>query len=145
MSEPVLRVSRFVDLTPQELYGLLQLRVDVFVVEQDCPYPELDGRDTEPDAEQLWLEVDGQVAATLRILSGPGCRRVGRVATARPHRGQGYAARLVRAALARTGDEPVEIGAQAHLEQWYEQFGFVRSGPDYLEDGIRHLPMRRDS
>jgi ElaA protein len=144
MEEPVVHVSRFEDLTPRRLYDLLRLRVDVFVVEQDCPYPELDGRDTEPDAEQLWVEVDGEVAATVRVLSGEGCRQIGRVATSRAHRGKGYAARLMREAIDRIGELPVEIGAQAYLEEWYGRFGFVRSGEDYLEDGILHLPMRRE-
>ncbi|MCE0487443.1 GNAT family N-acetyltransferase [Ornithinimicrobium sediminis] len=144
MDEPVVHASRFEDLTPRQLYDLLRLRVDVFVVEQDCPYPELDGRDTEPDAEQLWVDVDGEVAATVRVLSGEGCRQIGRVATARAHRGKGYAARLMREAIDRIGEQPVEIGAQAYLEEWYGRFGFVRSGEDYLEDGILHLPMRRE-
>lgn len=144
MPFPVIRAHRLAELTPEQLYALLRLRVDVFVVEQDCPYPELDGRDLEASAEQLWLEVDGDVVATVRILDGPGCRQIGRVATARGHRGQGYAARLVEHAIVRIGPHPIEIGAQAHLEQWYGRFGFVRTGPDYLEDGIRHLPMRRE-
>jgi ElaA protein len=144
MTGPVVGVSRFDDLTPRRLYDLLRLRVDVFVVEQDCPYPELDGRDTEPETEHLWVEVDGEVAATVRVLAGDGCRHIGRVATAQPHRGQGYAARLIQEAIRRIGDQPIEIGAQAYLEPWYERFGFVRSGEDYLEDGILHLPMRRD-
>ncbi len=144
MSDPVVGVSLFDDLTPRRLYDLLRLRVDVFVVEQDCPYPELDGRDTEPETEHLWVDVDGDVAATVRVLAGDGCRHIGRVATAQAHRGRGYAARLMQEAIRRIGDEPVEIGAQAYLEAWYGRFGFVRSGEDYLEDGILHLPMRRE-
>lgn len=143
MGEPTLRVARFADLSPAELYGILRLRVDVFVVEQDCPYPELDGRDTEPATEHLWIEVDGEPAATLRILAGTDGMVIGRVATAVGHRGRGYAARLMAAALDRVGDRQVRLGAQAYLEQWYAGFGFVRCGPNYLEDGIEHLPMLR--
>lgn len=143
MSQPSLRVARFAELTPAQLYGLLRLRVDVFVVEQECPYPELDGRDTEPTTEHLWIEVDGEPVATVRVLEGDGHAVIGRVATAREHRGHGYAAQLLEEAIRRIGDREIRIGAQAYLERWYERFGFVRSGPDYLEDGIPHLPMVR--
>lgn len=144
VSDAEILVRRFADLTPRQLYELLRVRVDVFVVEQDCPYPELDGRDLEPATEHLWVEVDGEVAATLRVLTEADGRRIGRVATAQGHRGGGYAGRLVAQAIARIGEHPIEIGAQAHLESWYRRFGFARSGPDYLEDGIWHLPMRRE-
>lgn len=137
-------VSRLSDLTAERLYDLLRLRVDVFVVEQQCPYPELDGRDSEPETEHLWVEVDEQVVATARALRGSPAWHIGRVATAQGHRGRGYAAAVVQAAIDRIGDHPIQIGAQAHLQGWYERFGFVRDGPDYLEDGIPHLPMRRD-
>lgn len=139
-----LHAARFAELDPRTLHDLLRLRVDVFVVEQECPYPEIDGRDTEPSTEHLWMEVDGEVAATVRTLvDADGTRRLGRVATHRDHRGHGYAAALVRAGLERLGEGPVQIGAQAYLEGWYARLGFVRSGPDYLEDGIPHLPMTR--
>lgn len=139
-----LRAARFADLDARTLHDLLRLRVDVFVVEQECPYPEIDGRDVEPTTEHLWLDVDGQVAATVRTLvDADGTRRLGRVATHADHRGHGYAAALVQEGLRRLGDGPVHIGAQAHLEDWYARLGFVRSGPDYLEDGIPHLPMVR--
>ena len=141
-----MRSARLRDLDPLTLYALLRLRTDVFVVEQECPYPELDGRDAEPGTLHLWVEVDGEPVATLRVLEEDGepAYRIGRVATHRAHRGKGYAAALVEEALARAGEAPVELDAQAYLEQWYARFGFRRTGPDFLEDGIAHLPMRRD-
>lgn len=142
---PDVRAARLRDLDPLTLYALLRLRTDVFVVEQQCAYPELDGRDADLGTEHLWLEADGAPVATLRILRGDGAAyRVGRVATHRDHRGRGYASRLVTEALRRTGDEVVEIEAQTYLQEWYERFGFRRTGPDFLEDGIPHLPMRRE-
>ena len=68
-----LRRAPFADLTPYEVYGLCRLRVDVFVVEQECPYPELDGRDTEATTQHLWFEADdGGILATIRVLDdGP--------------------------------------------------------------------------
>ena len=142
--EPRLRRAAFADLTPFEVYRLCRLRVDVFVVEQECPYPELDGRDLEPATEHLWFEEDGEVLATIRVLDDGPTRAIGRVATASSARGRGLAARLIETALESYGDGPLTLGAQAHLEGWYERFGFRRSGPGYDEDGIPHVPMRRE-
>ncbi|WP_369140156.1 GNAT family N-acetyltransferase [Modestobacter versicolor] len=140
---PRLREALFADLTPAELYGILRLRVDVFVVEQECPYPELDGRDAEPGTVHLWHEADdGQVLATIRVLENGEDRAIGRVATAVTARGQGLSAQLVARGIELCAGRTIDIGAQAYLEGWYERFGFRRSGPDYVEDGIPHLPMR---
>jgi ElaA protein len=144
VSEPRLRRARFAELTPFEVYALCRLRVDVFVVEQECPYPELDGRDVEPATVHLWFDVDGEVAATIRLLDNGDTRAIGRVATAPGFRGIGLAARLMEQGIALAGDVPVTLGAQAHLEGWYERFGFRRSGDGYVEDGIPHVPMRRE-
>ena len=143
-SEPVLRRARFAELSPFELYGLCRLRVDVFVVEQECPYPELDGRDTEPGTVHLWFEEDGAGVATIRVLDEGAGRAIGRVATAASARGRGLSARLMAEGIALCGDVPITLGAQSHLESWYERFGFRRSGPGYVEDGIPHVPMRRE-
>ena len=142
--EPVLRRARFAELGPFELYGLCRLRVDVFVVEQQCPYPELDGRDAEPGTVHLWFEEDGVVLATIRVLDDGETAAIGRVATAESARGRGLAARLIAEGIALCAGRPVTLGAQAHLEGWYERFGFRRSGPGYVEDGIPHVPMRRE-
>jgi ElaA protein len=131
------------DLEPRTLYEILALRSDVFVVEQDCPYLDPDGRDLEPGARQLWIEHDGAVVATLRLLeTAAGAARIGRVATARNARGQGLAKQLMGRALQLCRGRDVVLNAQSYLEQWYVDLGFVRDGDDYLEDGIPHLPMR---
>ena len=140
---PQFRQARSAELTPAELYALLRLRVDVFVVEQNCPYPELDGRDLEPGTVHLWYAADdGSALATIRVLENGEDRAIGRVATAVSARGRGLSAALVRRGIELCEDRTIDIGAQAYLEGWYERFGFVRSGPDYVEDGIPHLPMR---
>jgi len=132
------------DVPPRTLHDLLRLRVDVFVVEQECAYPEIDGRDGEPGALLLWAQDDrGRVAATLRLLREPDGRRIGRVATAVEFRGAGLAARLMRRALELAGDVPVVLDAQAHLRAWYARFGFAVAGEPFTEDGIPHVPMRR--
>jgi ElaA protein len=125
------------------LHDILKLRADVFVVEQDCVYRDLDGRDTEAGALHYWAEVDGTVAACLRRLDEPdGVVRVGRIATRVDHRGQGLAAALITAALEGV-DGPAVLDAQVQLEEWYGRLGFVRAGPTFVEDGIPHVPMVR--
>ena len=137
------RDATFGELDPGTLYRILALRAAVFVVEQDCAYLDPDGRDLEPDARQLWIERDGELVATLRLLRDPdGSARIGRVATALSARGAGLAEALMRHALSLVPDGDVVLGAQRYLAEWYARFGFVRDGPDYLEDGIPHLPMR---
>lgn len=131
------------ELTPQLLHDLLRLRVDVFVVEQDCAYPELDGRDVEPSARHLWVEDgDGTVVAVARLLDDGGERRIGRIATHPDHRGAGHARRLVEAAMS-AAPGPWVLDAQAHLAGWYGRLGFVAEGEEFLEDGIPHVTMRR--
>ncbi len=118
--------------------------MDVFVVEQECPYPELDGRDLEEGTTHLWIAVGDQIASTIRLLTDPGLHRIGRVVTHAGHRGQGHAARLMEAAIERC-DSPIELDAQSYLRDWYRRFGFEQNGKEFIEDGIPHIPMRRDS
>jgi ElaA protein len=144
VNEPV--VAAFADLDGATLYTLLRLRCDVFVVEQACAYPELDGRDTEPAARHLWLTDDdgADPVAYLRVLADPdGSARIGRVCVARKARGAGAAGRLMAAALALTGGRRCVLDAQSHLTAFYARFGFSPTGPEYLEDGIPHVPMAR--
>lgn len=139
-----LRVAAFAELDAATLYALLRLRVDVFVVEQRCPYPELDGHDLEPSARHLWLERDGAPIAYLRLLTDlDGTARIGRVAVSPDARGAGLAGQLLSAALARVGDRECVLDAQAHLVDLYARFGFTPTGPEFREDGIPHVPMRR--
>ena len=134
------------ELDAATLYDLLRLRVDVFVVEQACPYPDLDGRDLAADTRHFWLEsAGGQVISTLRLLGDtPPLFRIGRVCTKAEERGHGHTRRLLQAALADVGNRPCELNAQSYLADMYAQHGFVVDGPEFLEDGIPHLPMRRE-
>jgi len=136
------------DLDARTLYELLRLRVEVFVVEQACPYPELDGRDLEDRARHYWLAGEGRptpVLGCLRLLKeSDGAYRIGRVAVARPARGRGFGRQLLEAVLGEVGDGPCVLDAQEHLAEFYRGYGFVASGPSYDWDGVAHLPMRRD-
>ena len=136
--------ATFAQLDTTTLYALLRLRTNVFVVEQQCPYPELDGRDTEAATRHLWLGDEAGPTAYLRVLLEPdGGRRLGRVCTRADARNQGLAATLIVAALRITAGATVTLDAQSHLAQWYQRFGFEQSDEPFVEDGIPHVPMRR--
>jgi len=144
MPELQLHAGRPSTLDAVTLYRILRLRVDVFVVEQRCPYPELDGRDLDPEAEWLWASEDDRVLGTLRMLREPdGVVRIGRVATDRAARARGIAGQLMEFALQRVGEAEIVLDSQSPLEGWYQRFGLVRCGEEYVEDGIPHVPMRR--
>jgi ElaA protein len=135
--------SAFADLDVTTLYAILKLRSDVFVVEQKCVYPDLDGRDTEPGTRHVWFSRDGAVQAYLRVLDDGARQRIGRVVTAPAARGTGLAGRLVTEALRIIGDRPSVLDAQAHLAGFYAKFGFEPTGPEFVEDGIPHIPMAK--
>ncbi|MGC5017650.1 GNAT family N-acetyltransferase [Micromonospora sp. DT47] len=140
------RVASFADLDARTFHDLLKLRIDVFVVEQHCPYPELDGRDVEPGTRHLWLEHDDAPVAYLRILADPGgVARIGRVVVAPAARGGGHAGRLMSEALRQVGGRPCVLEAQSYLVDFYARHGFTVTGPEYVEDDIPHMPMRRDT
>lgn len=131
------------DIPADVLYRVLQLRSQVFVVEQDCVFLEPDGRDLEPACRQLWIsDDDGRVLAAARVIDEGDVRRIGRIVTAREARGQGLAARLIEHFLA-TCPGPWVLDAQSHLADWYRRLGFEVDGAEYLEDGIPHVAMRK--
>jgi ElaA protein len=138
------RVAGLGGIDARTAYRLWQLRVDVFVLEQQCAYRELDGRDLEPATRHVWVEEAGVPVAYLRVLTEPdGSRRIGRVCVAAEARGRGLADALLRRALAEVGERRCVLDAQAHLEAWYARRGFAVTGPEFLDDGIPHVPMRR--
>lgn len=133
------------DLDVATLYKILALRVDVFVVEQACPYRELDGRDLEPTTRQMWATEGDDVVATLRLLEedGPIRYRIGRVCTRRDQRGKGLTDRLMRLALAEVGRAACVVESQSYLVGMYTKLGFIAQGAEYLVDGIPHIEMVR--
>lgn len=135
------RSARFAELTTSQLYEILRLRSEVFVVEQDCVYLDLDGRDTESTTTHWWIEdAAGHVIATARLLRTHPGSRIGRVVVDATQRKNGVGSRIVEQAL-RVAPRPTRADAQAHLEDWYARFGFVREGDEFVEDGIPHVPM----
>jgi ElaA protein len=137
-------VLGFDDLDPATAYAVWRLRQDVFVVEQACPYPDLDGRDGEAGTRHVLLTgEDGALVGYARVLDDGNVWRIGRVVLAREARGVGLADPLMQAALAACPDRDIVLDAQSPLVSWYSTLGFEVTGPEFLEDGIPHVPMRR--
>ncbi|MGZ4436463.1 MAG: GNAT family N-acetyltransferase [Nocardioides sp.] len=137
------RVAGFEELDARTAYLLWQLRESVFVVEQACPYPELDGRDLEPGTRHVWVELAGSPVAYLRVLDDGDAARIGRVLVAPEHRGRRLAEVLMARAHEVVGDRTARLDAQSYLEGWYARFGYARDGDEFVEDGIPHVPMVR--
>ena len=138
-----MQVSAFADLDLATSYGLWQLRSEVFVVEQQCAYLDLDGRDTESATRHLWVEEAGVPIAYLRVLDDGDAVRVGRVVVGGSSRGRGLGELLMARAHRLTAGRPVVLDAQSYLADWYARLGYRVTGPEFLDDGIPHLPMLR--
>ncbi len=147
MNAPVpdpVRTACWDDLDARTLHDLVRLRIDVFVVEQSCPYPELDGRDIEPGTEHWWLaDADGPSVCCRVLTEADGVHRVGRVATRQDARGQGLAGRLLQAVVDRHASADLVLDSQTHVQSFYTARGFTVDGEEFVEDGIAHVPMRR--
>jgi ElaA protein len=142
----MLHIATSDELDTVTLYALLRLRSDVFVVEQACAYPDLDGRDLEPGTRHLWLtgaDAGAPPLAYLRILFDGDIARIGRVCVAAHARRAGHAGTLLAAALDVIDDRDAVLDAQTYAIGVYERAGFVVDGPEFLDDGIPHVPMRR--
>jgi ElaA protein len=137
----------FDDLSPSEVYDFLQLREDVFQIEQDCIYKDIDDKD-----QQCWhlmLFEKKELLAYARIvpegISYGGYISIGRVVSKRKYRKKGYGRLLMKEAMQQMeqlfSGKPCKISAQAYLVNFYESFGFVTSGETYLEDNIPHIAM----
>jgi ElaA protein len=133
----------FEQLDARTAYAAWKLRQDVFVVEQECPYPDLDGRDDEPGTRHVVLQDGDEVLGYARVLDDGDVWRIGRVVLASAARGRGQADVLMTIALQVCGGRDVVLDAQSPLAEWYAGFGFEVTGPEFLDDGIMHLPMRR--
>jgi len=140
------KVKQFDALTAKEFYGIMRLRSEVFVVEQDCVYLDADGYDDK--CLHLWKEKQGAVVAYTRILPAgvyyPEAS-IGRVVVAQNERGGDLGKELMcraEEALYDTGDHgPIKIMAQSYLLKWYGSQGYVAEGEEFLEDGIPHTVM----
>lgn len=148
MNNIVWKIKSFEEFTVPELYAVIKARVDVFVVEQDCPYPDLD--DYDQKAIHIWAESDGVVLANCRIFN-KGIKykeaSIGRVLTTEQARGKNLGRQLIKYAVEtienRFKTSEIRISAQDYLLKFYGELGFEDTGKKYLEDNIPHTEMFR--
>lgn len=164
-AEPIIRT--FAELRPEDLYGIMQLRSRVFVVEQECLFLDPDGVDALPETLHVFYprpaqpmrDTHGSVHgrdlgpwAYARLLPAdvpdgpaarPGARSISRVTTHPDARSRGWGRRLLADIVDRWSDQDLTLNAQSHLEGLYGSYGFSPNGPRFLEDGIEHTPMER--
>jgi ElaA protein len=143
-------IKKFDELSTAELYAILQLRSEVFIVEQNCVYLDPDGKDQE--AWHLIATENGKPVAYTRILA-PGVAypepAIGRVVTSTLKRGSGLGRELMERSIGHCeklfGKKSITLSAQVYLKKFYESLGFVGIGDEYLDDGIAHIRMTRKS
>mgnify|MGYP003602809362 CR=1 FL=1 len=148
MNNIVWKIKTFDELTTSELYQIIKARVDVFVVEQNCPYPDLENYDQK--AIHIWAENDGEVLAYCRIFD-KGIKytetSIGRVLTTENGRGKNLGKQLIQYAVEvienRFNTPEIRISAQDYLLRFYSYFGFEETEKKYLEDNIPHTEMFR--
>jgi ElaA protein len=138
--------KKFVDLTPDELYAILRLRSEVFVVEQNCVFLDMDNKDQH--CHHLIGRRDGHLVGYSRIIDAGISyveSSIGRIVSSPAVRGLGVGRELLTKSIETLyllyGKQPIRIGAQCYLTKFYESFGFVQKGEIYLEDGIKHIEM----
>lgn len=142
------QLKEFRELSVEELHSILRLRQEVFVVEQNCPYLDADGKDLSSD--HLMGLVNKELAAYARLVP-PGISyeeaSIGRILTAPKYRRKELGKQLMNVAIAEIekiyGQVPIKIGAQQYLKKFYEAFGFANLNKPYMEDGIPHIIMLR--
>ena len=133
----------FTDLTTNQFFELLKLRISVFVVEQNCPYQELDNLDL--ISGHFFGSLDGKIIALGRVYRELDTVFIGRIAVKRKYRKNGYARKIMEFILqevkTKFPDLTIELSAQEYLINFYASLGFVSQGNTYLEDGIPHIKM----
>lgn len=141
-------IKTFDELSNKELYEIIRARTEVFVVEQNCPYQELDNLDSL--CCHVYFKENGVISAYLRIVP-PGVRfrevSLGRIFTASSFRGKGLGLKIVEKGIKSAekiyGKCPIRIAAQTYARGFYEQLGFVKASDEFDEDGIVHIEMIR--
>jgi len=141
-------LKTFEELTNSQLYQILRLRSEIFVVEQDCVYQDMDDKDQK--AFHFFCKEDNQIIAYTRIFK-PGDyyneAAIGRVVVKSLKRGTGFGHVLITKSIdeieKEMGKIPIKIGAQLYLKAFYESYGFKKISEEYLEDGIPHIHMLR--
>ena len=142
-------LKKFNDLSVDELYAILQLRNEIFIVEQNCIYPDMDNKD-QPAMHLMCWKDDKLIAYTRLLPPGIGYQNpsIGRVVTSPLVRKSGIGRELMVRSIEQSeklyGKKPITLGAQLYLKTFYESLGFLAIGDVYLEDGIEHIEMTRN-
>ena len=135
-------VKEWAELSTGEVENIFSLRSEVFVVEQDCVYQDIDGKDQK--AKHVLGKKNGEIVAYARIFK-PGEyfkeASFGRAVVKKTERGKGVGDELVKNCLENIIDKEIKISAQSYLKNFYGKYGFVAKGEEYLEDGIPHTAM----
>ncbi|MDQ3157776.1 MAG: GNAT family N-acetyltransferase [Actinomycetota bacterium] len=131
------------ELSAADVYAIWKIRDSVFAFEQHVEDVDVDDLDLLPDTIHLWVSDESGPTSYLRILGGDGHLKIGRVCTRKDMRGNGLSGELMREVSTRFGDGVLELNAQAYLERWYEGFGYKRTGENFDDAGIDHVPMTR--
>lgn len=138
-------IKSYPELTTDELYEILRCRAEVFVVEQNCVYQDVDGRDAR--STHIFAREDGRILSYLRVIA-PGAAGepvyIGRVVTAAQARRRGLSRQLMMKGIeiARTYGAPVELEAQLYIRDFYRSVGFVECSDEFILDGMPHVKMR---
>ena len=138
------KIIKFEEFTNTELYDCLSLRFNVFVIEQECIYPEFDKVDSY--AHHMLFQNGNQLAGYLRMYNDKdGFARIGRIVVHKDYRGKDYGRLIINKAIEfiKTSytNKIIKINAQEHLKAFYESFGFIQKGASYLDCGIPHIDM----
>ena len=141
------QVKSFQELSLEEFHDIIALRIQIFIIEQNCPYQEVDGKDKLAHHLFFKNEMDEIIAVTRILPQGISYEEVaiGRVVVHEEYRGTGLGNQLMAESMNfvrdKYGDVPVRLSAQKHLENYYGNHGFKSTGKEYLEDGIPHVEM----
>ena len=141
----VARCLRGDELSAADVYAIWKIRDAVFAFEQHVDDTDVDDLDLLAETTHLWIADDDGPTSYLRILTGDDSLKIGRVCTRKDMRSRGLSGQLMTEVSTRFGDGQLTLNAQAHLERWYEGFGYVRTGDNFDEAGIDHVPMRRSA
>ena len=142
-----LQVIHYSDLTRDQLYQILHLRIQIFVVEQNCPYQELDDLDLK--CFHIFGTINDEIISVARLIPFLESKKVaiGRICVKKSFRNKGYANKMMIQILKFLESEfvnfEIELSAQTYLKKFYQSFGFVSKGSTYLEDGIEHVLMKK--
>ncbi|NLC83953.1 MAG: GNAT family N-acetyltransferase [Ruminococcaceae bacterium] len=144
------KFKKFADLSTEEIYGIIKLRIEVFIIEQNCIYQDCDGRDQA--ALHLFVQADDRIVAYLRILPKGSFYEeicIGRLVVQKDYRGQGLARELMLKAISfiesDLRENEIKIQAQVYLTEFYKSLGFVQVSEEYLEDNLPHIDMLKNS